>query len=781
MVLSMHTLNKHSWLAWVLLWCGLLAAVLVSLQVKHSTEALALQHFAFDCDQVTLKIRERLNAYALILRGAAGLFAASGTVARQEWQAYVETLHAEQSVPGIQGVGFAVLIPSAQLAAHIAAVRAEGFPDYNVRPAGERAVYSSILYLEPFIDRNLRAFGYDMWSEPVRRAAMEQACDTGEAALSGKVVLVQETSTDVQAGALMYFPVYRHRAPLDSLAQRRSALIGWTYSPYRLTNLMLGILGDWTHHAKQTISLSIYDGLQRLPEQLLFRSQTELPLAQVTRQLQEERTLEFNGHQWRLVFTRPFYPIELMNVGIALAAGIALSVLLFGLTLSLLRTRASIRIAVRLTEKLKRREQSLQESEFRWRFALEGAGDGLMDWNLSDGTVFCSQHWRKMLGLPITAASACFGEWEQCIHPDDRAHVWDMLHTHFHQPTTMFTCEYRLGCQVEEDNWKYVLARGTVVSHDANGQPQRMLIIHTDITERRRATEQLQLAASVFIYACEGIMVTTADGTIVDVNEAFTRITGYRRDEVIGCNPRLLKSNRQSSEFYAAMWRTLIEAGQWRGEIWNRRKTGEIYAQMQTISAVRDAQGVTQHYVSLFSDITAIKDYQQQLEHIAHYDALTTLPNRVLLAYRLEQAMAVAQRRQEPLAVVYLDLDGFKAINDNHGHEAGDQLLKIVAGRMKQNLRECDTLARLGGDEFVAVLVDLEQEACSLPMLKRLLQAAAQPVRIAGVELQVSASIGVTFYPQDDDIDADHLLRQADQAMYQAKMAGKNRYCRFDW
>jgi diguanylate cyclase (GGDEF)-like protein/PAS domain S-box-containing protein len=775
----MRTLTKHSWLAWMLLGCSLLATVLVSGQVKRNSEIAAQRHFAFVCDQVTLKIHERLNAYALILRGAAGLFAASGTVSRQEWQAYVETLHAANSVPGVQGIGFAALISPEQLAAHTAAIRAEGFPDYSVRPAGERAIYSPIVYLEPFTDRNLRAFGYDMFSEPVRRAAMEQARDTGGAALSGKVVLVQETSTDVQAGALMYFPVYRHHAPLDTVAQRQAAVLGWTYSPYRLTDLMIGILGNWSQHPTENISLNMYDGGRSAPELLLFHSHTALePAPDTAVHLQQERTLEFNGHQWLLVFTRPLPATEFRAAGIALAAGTALSVLLFGLTLSLLRTRASNRTALQLTAKLRRREQALQDSEFRWRFALESAGDGLMDWNLNDGTVFYSDRWKQMLGCTSADIGTHFGEWETRIHPEDRALIWETMQAHFCQHSASYACEYRMKCQ--DGSWKCVLARGMAINHDASGKAQRMLIIHTDITERRRATEQLQLAANVFIYAREGIMVTTADGTIVDVNEAFSRITGYHHDEVIGRNPRLLKSHRQTPEFYVAMWRTLIEEGQWIGEIWNRRKNGEIYAQMQTISAVRNPQGVTLHYVSLFSDITAVKEYQNRLEHIAHYDALTSLPNRVLLAYRLEQAMAQAKRRQEPLAVVYLDLDGFKAINDNYGHEAGDYLLKAVAGRMKQNLRECDTLARLGGDEFVAVLVDLEQETCSLPMLTRLLQSAAQPVQFNGALLRVSASIGVTFYPQEDDINADHLLRQADQAMYHAKLAGKNRYYRFD-
>ncbi len=301
-----------------------------------------------------------------------------------------------------------------------------------------------------------------------------------------------------------------------------------------------------------------------------------------------------------------------------------------------------------------------------------------------------------------------------------------------------------------------------------------------DITVRKQAEAKLKLAADVFTHAREGIMLTESDGTIIDVNEAFSHITGYSHAEAVGQNPRLLSSGRQDKAFYAAMWSALIEPGHWYGETWNRRKNGEVFPVMQTISAVRDASGAVQQYVSLFSDITAVKAHQSQLEHIAHFDALTNLPNRVLLADRLHQAMAQAQRRGQHLAVAYLDLDGFKDINDQHGHDAGDQMLITLAQRMKLVLREGDSLARLGGDEFVAVLIDLEDASASLPLLTRLLAAAAQPVRVGSLTLQVSGSIGVTFYPQAQDIDADQLLRQADQAMYQAKLAGKNRYQLFD-
>lgn len=297
--------------------------------------------------------------------------------------------------------------------------------------------------------------------------------------------------------------------------------------------------------------------------------------------------------------------------------------------------------------------------------------------------------------------------------------------------------------------------------------------------EKTTADTRLKLAASVFSHAREGIMITDAAGTIIEVNDTFTSITGYSREEALGQNPRMLHSNRHEPAFYEAMWKYLLAKGHWYGEVWNQRKNGEIFAEMLTISAVKDSAGRVQNYVALFTDITPMKEHQQQLEHIAHYDALTSLPNRVLLADRLQHAIIHTQRREHSLAVAFLDLDGFKAVNDKYGHNIGDELLIAVSQRMKAALREGDTLARIGGDEFVAVLVDLEQPQHCEPVLHRLLQAAANPVIVGEAVLQVSASIGVTIYPQDDS-DADLLMRHADQAMYVAKQAGKNRYHLFD-
>jgi diguanylate cyclase (GGDEF)-like protein/PAS domain S-box-containing protein len=334
--------------------------------------------------------------------------------------------------------------------------------------------------------------------------------------------------------------------------------------------------------------------------------------------------------------------------------------------------------------------------------------------------------------------------------------------------------------QTRPDGQVLWLRTSKVPLTDDAGQTFAVLGIYEDITCQKADSQQQQLAASVFRYAREGIAITDARGCIVDVNEAFSLITGYTRAEVLGQNTRILSSGRQDKAFYTAMYQELQAHGHWAGEIWNRRKSGEVYAEMLTISAVRDGMGRVTHYVALFFDITAIKEHERQLEHLAHFDALTNLPNRVLLADRLQQAMAQAQRRGQLLAVAYLDLDGFKTINDDHGHAAGDLLLVRLAEAMRHTLREGDTLARLGGDEFVVVMADLRDANDCASSLTRLLAAAAQPMTLDEQVLQVSASLGVTFFPQAESVDADQLMRQADQAMYQAKLAGKNRYHVFD-
>ncbi|WP_157738632.1 EAL domain-containing protein [Labrenzia sp. VG12] len=297
-----------------------------------------------------------------------------------------------------------------------------------------------------------------------------------------------------------------------------------------------------------------------------------------------------------------------------------------------------------------------------------------------------------------------------------------------------------------------------------------------DVTLQKEAESKLKLSASVFTVADEGIIIADPNGVIVDVNEAFTEITGYDRHEVLGKNARMLKSGRHNKAFYKDMWRALQDEGAWRGEIWNKTKDGRVYPEILTISAVQGADGKTANFVGLFSDISAIKDHEQELEHLAQYDKLTGLPNRALLADRLNQAMARAKRHDHHIAVVFIDLDGFKTVNDTLGHAAGDSLLVATSRRLKSMLRSEDTLARIGGDEFVAIITDLNDPMDCIGTLDRLKTAAAAPFDIDDHAVKVTASAGVTFFPQTQAIDADQLERQADQAMYEAKLAGRNQY-----
>lgn len=299
------------------------------------------------------------------------------------------------------------------------------------------------------------------------------------------------------------------------------------------------------------------------------------------------------------------------------------------------------------------------------------------------------------------------------------------------------------------------------------------LRLRREINARIKIEQAQRMAASVFASAQEGIMITDAQHVIIDANPAFSRITGFSRTDLVGQKPSILKSGHHDANFYANMWRIINQQGFWRGEVWNRKQNGEIFAEMLTISAVADKQGKITHYIGTSSDITPLKEHARKLELAAHYDALTGVPNRILLADRMHLALVQTKRDNCLMAVGYLDLDGFKPVNDRLGHAAGDQLLIEIARRIKNTLREGDTIARLGGDEFVFLLLGLEKiEHCELT-LHRLLEVISQPVMLKNQAVSVSASIGVSIFPEDN-ADTDTLLRHADQAMYRAKQDGKN-------
>jgi diguanylate cyclase (GGDEF)-like protein/PAS domain S-box-containing protein len=436
-------------------------------------------------------------------------------------------------------------------------------------------------------------------------------------------------------------------------------------------------------------------------------------------------------------------------------------------TIEQLARLASIAIVQR------RSAQRLQDSEARFRALAEHTSEAILV-HRATRVVYVNPAAVRLFGAS-SAQDLLGSSTTERIHPDYVAQQQTRMARIMQRQPLLPLVQSRF-CRLDGTAFD-VDVQGTSIVFDG---AEAVHVSIRDVTQRKQDEQQLKVAASVFSHALEGILITTADGTIMDVNEAFTRISGYSRQDVLGCNPRMLGSGRHDQAFYADFWLRLTGQGHWSGEVWNRRKNGEVYAALQHISAVRDEKGQITRYVTLCSDITDRKAQEARLEHMAHFDVLTGLPNRALQTDRLQQAMAQALRRGLHLALVYIDLDGFKAINDTYSHAAGDFLLITLAQRMKQVLRDGDTLARIGGDEFAAVLVDLAHDQDCEPLLQRLLTAASEPVSYGDKSLQVSASLGVTFYPQPHDLTPAQLLNQADQAMYQAKLAGKNRHQVFD-
>ncbi len=425
-------------------------------------------------------------------------------------------------------------------------------------------------------------------------------------------------------------------------------------------------------------------------------------------------------------------------------------------------------------------QTSLRESEARFRTVFELSLDGivlhrggkLLYVNPAAIAMFGARSAQELLDIPILSL----------IHPDSHKIVLERVKAGTEQGTA--------ATRLEE---KYIKLDGTVFDVEAQGQPillsgePAVLATLRDITERKQSEAKLRIAASVFSNVREGISITDGDGTIIDINDAFTRITGYDRAEVLGQNSRILKSGRQDCDFYTAMWGDLVANGFWTGEIWNRRKDGEVYPEQLAIQTLRDPQGNHQGYVALFADISERKALEAQMHQMAYFDALTGLPNRRMMGDRLRQAMSTSKRSGLYGALMFLDLDNFKPLNDTHGHEVGDLLLIEVARRLTKCLREMDTVARFGGDEFVVMLSELHVDKAlaseqAMGVAEKIRASVAEPYLLTlthpgqasrTVEHRCSASMGVVMFVNHESDQAD-IMKWADAAMYQAKDAGRN-------
>ncbi|HEY6898008.1 MAG TPA: EAL domain-containing protein, partial [Rhodocyclaceae bacterium] len=410
----------------------------------------------------------------------------------------------------------------------------------------------------------------------------------------------------------------------------------------------------------------------------------------------------------------------------------------------------------------------LQESETRMRSVMDHTPSLVATKDVAGRYLYVNENFAACFGL---AASKMIGKTDAKVLPEPLARRF--------REEELIVLRRRELVEAQEN---VETAQGLRWLHfyrfpliDISGEVYAVCVQATDITEKRRADEQLRLAARVINGAAEAVVVTDAEQSIVTVNGAFTQITGYTPDEVIGKSPSILKSGRHDAGFYRAMWEQLSRNGVWQGEIENRRKDGEIYAEWLTINAIRDESGVLTNYVAIFSDISSLQEARRKLEFQALHDVLTGLPNRALFNDRAGRAVSRAHRSNLRFAVVFIDLDNFKDINDSLGHESGDLLLKGVAERLRKAVREQDTVARLGGDEFVILAEDLHDGEAEV-LVERCRDALCQPFRMKANELYVSASIGIAIYPEDGD-EVGVLLQSADAAMYRAKQMGRNTYC----
>ena len=429
-----------------------------------------------------------------------------------------------------------------------------------------------------------------------------------------------------------------------------------------------------------------------------------------------------------------------------------------------------IRRAIRYAIERSLADANLRRSEGQFRAVFENAGLGIGLIDRAGRLFSANPALCAMLGEnPAESHDAHLSDY---LHPDDKAQVLELAGDLLGGQRDEFSLEARFVPKAGHFAWGRVnlsLVRGP------DTQPHFAVSMVEDITARKAMEEQLRLAAKVLEATSEGVFITDAEQRLVHVNPSFTRLTGFEPEDVLGKTPSVLSSGRHGPEFYAALWRSIHEQGYWRGEIWNRKKSGEIYAEWLNISAVKNEAGDVGNYVAVFSDITSRKQSEEKLNHRANHDTLTGLPNRALFLERLEHAMARAQRNQLTIAVLFLDLDHFKQINDSLGHLAGDALLQQVAERLHHAVRNEDTVARMGGDEFTLIVEDVNDFRDAATVAQKILRQFALPFQLNGQPHRVTTSIGISLYPGDGDSVAE-LLRQADEAMYAAKKQGRGSF-----
>jgi len=735
-------------IVWSVLPIGLMVTLAVTVQIKPSADRLAERDFVAGCSEIQRILANRLDDHARILLSGAALFNASDTVTREEWRIFTQSLKVEKQLPGIQGLGFSLLIPRSELPQHIQQIRTEGFPEYQVRPEGEREVYSSIIYLEPFSGRNLRAFGYDMFSEPVRRVAMERARDTDAAALSGKVILVQETDQAVQSGTLMYVPVYRNGMPTETLEQRRAAIVGWVYSPYRMKDLLQGILGISEVEQTRHRFLAIFDDTSLSPQSLLFG---QTPVEHDVR-FKRQTPITFNGHLWTLCFAQTgggLFAASYMAVWLILVGGTLSTLLLFALFSALLNTQADAQqLAKAMTADLQKSEESLRQVTERLSLAARAGGVGIWDYDVVNNLLVWDDQMFRLYGITREQFGGAYEAWQAGVHPEDRQRGDERIQLAL-RGEKEFDIEFRVLWP--DGTIRYI--RGfAMAQRDGSGKPLRMIGTNWDITEQRRAEVALRESEANFRTFFETmtdmIMVGTPEGRILFTNSAVTRTLGYTPDELqemhlLDVHPA---DKRQEAEsIFGAMFKgerescplplvnkngTLVpvETRVWFGK-WNGENC--LFGICKNLSAEQEAQ---QRFERLFRNNPSLI-------------ALSTLPDRRFVDVNDAFLTTLGYTREDIIGHTSAEC-GLFAFPEQHAavadqllvdtHLAGIELqVRCKDGTFLDGLFSGEVISNQGQQYFLTVMTDItarkhaEKELARLSVIQRdLMRLATEFVNV---------------------------------------------------
>jgi PAS domain S-box-containing protein len=526
-------------LSWLLPLIVLVLGLAMTIAAWREAQLVAHQEIQRDFDyqvrRITTLLQQRMATYEQVMRGAQGFMRGRTSVDRGDFAGYIATLRLEESFPGIQGIAIAELMTPAARPGRVAAVRAEGYPEFDVRPGGERPVFSSIVQIEPANPMNLRALGYDMLTEPARRAAMEQARDSGMAALSGKLRLVQEQGPEMQNGVIAYLPVYGRGLPVATVDERRASLVAWVGAPFRMNDLMRGLLGE----RADDLRLQIFDGAGKTGDAQLYDS-VSAGATPAQAMLEATHRVRIADREWTLAIgSTPAFearfdhskPLFIASAG----AGISLLLATLVWLLASGRSRA-LALAGSMT-------RALRASQLRWQYALEGAGDGVWDWNNQSGEVVLSRRWKEMLGYAESELTASVDTWAELMHPDDREATRQALVDYIAGRTPAYSREMRMRCR--DGSWKWILTRGSVVSRDAQGRAMRTIGTHTDISNLKENEEALRASYSriaaeqrrirvILDNSHDAFIAVGSDERITDWNTQAERTFGWSAQEAVG-------------------------------------------------------------------------------------------------------------------------------------------------------------------------------------------------------------------------------------------------------